>query len=58
MTTDFASNSSRNLASAPGARQVVQRLRNDQDEIRLVIDVTSGAEATVAAALGGTGEQA
>lgn len=37
MPSDFASNSLRRLASAPGARHVVQRLRNDQDEMRLAI---------------------
>jgi hypothetical protein len=34
---DFASNSLRKLAGAPGARQVVQRLRGEQDEMRLAI---------------------
>jgi hypothetical protein len=37
LPSDFASNSLRKLASAPGARHVVQRLRNDQDEMRLAI---------------------
>ncbi len=37
MPSDFASNSLRRLATAPGARQVVQRFRNDQDEMRLAI---------------------
>ncbi|MCW2800012.1 MAG: hypothetical protein JWQ70_1484 [Aeromicrobium sp.] len=37
MPSVFASNSLRRLAAAPGARQVVQRFRNDQDEMRLAI---------------------
>jgi hypothetical protein len=37
LPSDFAANSLRRLAGAPGARQVVARLRNEQDETRLAI---------------------
>ncbi|KRC53898.1 MULTISPECIES: hypothetical protein [unclassified Nocardioides] len=37
MPSDFAYSSLRRLASAPGARHVIQRMRGEQDEIRLAI---------------------
>lgn len=37
MPSDFAYSSLRRLASAPGARHLIQRVRGEQDEIRLAI---------------------
>ena len=37
MPTDFAYSSLRRLAAAPGARHLIQRLRGEQDELRLAI---------------------
>lgn len=37
MPSDFAYQSLRRLATVPGARHLVQRLRNEQDEMRLAI---------------------
>lgn len=37
MPSDFAYSSLRRLASAPGARHIIQRVRSEQDEIRLAI---------------------